>query len=246
MRILAIETATDRCGVALVEDGQLVSELLLTRPRSHAEFLVPMTEQALALGRVEARDLQAVAVSMGPGSYTGLRIGVSTAKGLAFGAGAALIGVPSLLALARSVAAHARVGDIVLCAFSARRQEVYAALYQVMVPLEGSGPSQVVSILDAAAVPVAELPGWLPRIEAPLWIAGDGADSIVSALKEDDRQDLSVRRSELLPSAAAVAMVGQELMETQGPADLAAFEPFYLKEFVARKPKRTIFDRLPF
>ena len=284
MLILAIETATDRCGVALLSDRNLLVELLLTRPRSHAESLVPMIQEALSLARVSAAQIEVVAVSMGPGSYTGLRIGVSTAKGLAFASDATLVGVPSLDALALAVADHASAGDHLLTAFAARRDEVYARLFIVAdgrtstIPAAASpaaqsnspdhdaasenGPAPVDAeksdrnlrvlevVRDTAAVPLAELQAWLGDVAGRLWIAGDAADRIEAVLAtQAPRQTmkaLSCRLSSVLPTAAAVGRLVPEVLATTGPADLATFEPYYLKEFVAKKPKRTIFDRLPF
>lgn len=246
MRILAIETATDRCGVAVLEDDDLVAELLLARPRSHAEFLVPMVEHALSLS--SDRHLDAIAVSMGPGSYTGLRIGVSAAKGFAFGTGAQLVGVPSLEALARSVAGHATPGDHILCTFAARRQEVYAALFLVDQPgntADAHTTPIATRVTGPDAVPLAELNSWLPRIQSLLWVAGDGAPEVIQSIKTANGSP-HVRRSPVLPEAASVARLGRVILERDGPSDLGAFEPMYLKEFVAKKPKRTIFDRLPF
>src|SRR5690554_576977 len=103
VNLLAIETATNVCSVAVAQSGRLRAEISLSRPRAHAEHLVPMIQDALRYADVRADQLQVVAVSSGPGSYTGLRIGVSTAKGLAEAVEAALVGVPTLMGLAAQI-----------------------------------------------------------------------------------------------------------------------------------------------
>lgn len=192
-----------------------------------------MIEQALIFSRVEAGELGAVAVSMGPGSYTGLRIGVSTAKGIAYAGGSRLVGVPSLEALAHGASRHAAPGDVILTAFAARREEVYAQVWSV----EGEA-LDVNPRTDAEAVPVAELSGWLPEVSGRLWICGDGAERALEVVEG--------RRSPAMPDAASVGSVAARLVEEGKFADVATFEPFYLKEFVAKKQQRTIFQRLPF
>ena len=102
--ILTIDTATTACSVALVKDGTVQALRENNQGLNHSVLLAPYIDALLREHRLEVRDLDAIAVSMGPGSYTGLRIGVSTAKGLCFGAGIPLIAVPTLRALARAVA----------------------------------------------------------------------------------------------------------------------------------------------
>ena len=233
MLTLAIETATNNCSVALLDEEQVVSELLLTRPRSHAEFLVPMIEQALQMAAKQADDVGLVAVSMGPGSYTGLRIGVSTAKGFAYATNAALVGVPSLDAVAHAVAEHAEATDAIVVAFGARRNEVYAAVYD-------AAPRAVIA--PPAAVPLSELGEWVSTGDRRLWVAGDATERVLKELQPV----FTARAAPIQPNAAAVGRVGLQLFHDHGAADLTAFEPFYLKEFVAKKQKKTIFERLPF
>ena len=129
--LLALETATDVCSVAVLRDGAVTAQASLHRPRVHAEQLVPLVDNLLERAAVNRADLDAIAVSMGPGSYTGLRIGVSTAKGLAMALDAALIGVPTLEALAASVQPAAATGDVACALLDARRDEVYAAAYEI-------------------------------------------------------------------------------------------------------------------
>lgn len=255
MRILAIETATDVCSVAILDGEDVVAELMTARPRSHAEFLVPMVDQSLRLAKLHAEDLDTIAVSMGPGSYTGLRIGVSAAKGLAFSTGADLVGVPSLEALAVGAAVHIPAGEHILTAFGARRDEVYVALWQVQQDVGESGPTKVTRVLAEAALPVAELGDRISGVKGVLNIAEAGTTNLRDVLKdarqletwgEADRRSVEIRHLAIVPAGRFVGLLGRERLAREGPADLASFEPFYLKEFVARTQEKTIFERLPF
>ena len=127
--ILTIDTATTACSVALVKDGTVQALRESNEGLNHSVLLAPYIDALLHEHRLEVRDLDAIAVSMGPGSYTGLRIGVSTAKGLCFGAGIPLIAVPTLRALARSVADRTGEDALYCPMLDARRMEVYTALF---------------------------------------------------------------------------------------------------------------------
>ena len=243
MLFLALETATDVCSVAIWQGDRPTVELTLCRPRAHAEQLVPMIEEALRQGHLAARDLEAVAVSMGPGSYTGLRIGVSTAKGLAAALDVPLLGVPSLEALAAQAVPWADAGDRICAAFKARREEVYAVAFRVdeQGELEEAAPTSVLRI--------EEIPAWFGEAgSGRLWLVGEGAEAVASAVETD----VGAGRVRWLPpdvaSPAAAWVARQALGRLQrGEAeDLAAFEPFYLKAFVARKPQRTALEKLSF
>ncbi len=242
MNLLALETATDLCGVALIQEERLTVELTLFRPRAHAENLAVLIRDALRYGNIEARDLEGIAVSMGPGSYTGLRIGTSSAKGLAFAADAALVGVSSLEALSASVAASAAPGDVVCTAFRARRDEVYAAAFRVAA----SGILE--PIAETAALKQDDISMWLgPLASGRVWLAGEGAQTLSCAIARTPSLEVIMADSSVFaPSAAWVARRGLERMKNGLIEDLASFEPFYLKEFVAKEQKRSIFERLSF
>lgn len=235
--LLSLETATDVCAVAVSRDGRLLAELILDEPRRHAERLVAMVDEVLAKAGLGPADLSAVAISAGPGSYTGLRIGASTAKGLAFALSIPLVPVPSLLALAASV--DLPMGTIIVAAFGARRGEVYAQAFRsggetLPAPLAGpvaGSPGDVLPHLVTAGA--AELTVFL----------GDGADLLARAatghgLRFEARPDAR-------PTAAAVARVGDALLGTGASVDADAFEPYYLREFTAKLASGSIFDRLP-
>ena len=223
MTLLALETATDTCGVALLDDDRVAAETHLHRPRVHSERLTPLVEIVLQQADVEAAALDAVAVSMGPGSYTGLRIGVSTAKGWALATDAALVGVPTLAAYAAQVRPLVRDGDVICPLFDARRDEVYAAAYRAT-------PDGLDEQASATALTVDVLPDWIGSVDGWLWLVGDGGEKSRDALASVGAGCTVVPPDVVAPSAAWVGRRGQQRLTDDGPDDVATFEPLYVKE----------------
>ena len=172
MLLGAFESATELAGVALVEDGTVVAEVRAIGRRLHAETLLPALDETLALAGHRLEDLDAVAVDTGPGLFTGLRVGVATAKGLAQGRGIGVLGVSSLDVLAHLGADTGWPGSI-LAVVDARRAEVFAARY------DNAGGSETVN--GARLVRPEVLAGELAKERAedpdgpPLLLVGDGA-----------------------------------------------------------------------
>ncbi len=223
--LLAIETATDVCSVALFEGDVLLTEMSVAEPRSHAAQLVPLIQRALRDCAKSPVELDVVAVSAGPGSYTGLRIGASTAKGLAFAADAALVAVPSLEALACSATTEG--GFPVLVVFPSRRGEVYAAAF-----LSRAGGLE--EIRETAAVELIGLDAWMPEGDAI--VVGPASQSVMDTIGDPKRLQHVDRRL----SARHVAKLGIEQYNSGRIENVAAWEPFYLNSFIA-KPPRPIF-----
>jgi tRNA threonylcarbamoyladenosine biosynthesis protein TsaB len=221
--LLALETATDTCGAALLQDEQVVAEAHLHRPRVHAERLTPLVEDVLAHADVTAADLDAVAVSMGPGSYTGLRIGVSTAKGWALATDADLVGLPTLEAYAARVRPMAAPGDVLCPLIDARRDEVYAAAYRVTA-------DDLAIQAETKALTVDALSEWIGAVEGRLWLMGDGAAKSRDALASVGTAQTVLSPDVVAPSAAWVARRGQTRLHAHGPDDRSTFEPLYVKE----------------
>ena len=232
--LLALETATDVCSVALFDEGRLVGLGEVLRPRAHAALLAPLVRDVLAQADRSTDAVRAVAVSAGPGSYTGLRIGASTAKGLAWVNDAALVAVPSLEALALGAQDVLVGGDLLVTAFRSRRDEVYAAAFR-------PGDGGLAPAAEAAALPLDALPTWLPDFEGTLWIAGEAGVLVADALSVESRV---LDPSRFRPSAAHVGALGLMRLAAGGTVDVAAFEPDYLKDFVAERGG-SIFERLP-
>ena len=223
MTLLALETATDTCGAALLQDEQVVAEAHLHRPRVHAERLTPLVEDVLAHADVTAAALDAVAVSMGPGSYTGLRIGVSTAKGWALATDADLVGLPTLEAYAARVRPMAAPGDVLCPLIDARRDEVYAAAYRVTA-------DDLAIQAETKALTVDALSEWIGAVEGRLWLMGDGAAKSRDALASVGTAQTVLSPDVVAPSAAWVARRGQTRLHAHGPDDRSTFEPLYVKE----------------
>lgn len=222
MLLLALETATDTCGVAVWTDDHVTAQSHLHRPRIHAERLTPLVEDVLAHAGADRSALDAVAVSMGPGSYTGLRIGVSTAKGWARAADADLVGVPTLEAYAACLRPMVAPGDVVAPLLDARRDEVYAGAYRCTA--EG-----LVSHAETTALTVDDLSEWLGGVDGQLWVVGDGGEKSRSVL-EAAYTPRVLPPDKVSPSAAWVARRGHARLQAKGPDDRASFEPLYVKD----------------
>lgn len=223
MLLLALETATRTCGVAVQWDGEVVAQAHLHRPRVHSERLTPLVEDALRHADASAESLGAVAVSMGPGSYTGLRIGVSTAKGWALATDASLVGVPTLGAFAAQLRPVAAPGDVVCALLDARRDDVYAGAYQRTADgMEEYAPTK--------ALPIGALPEWIGDVAGRLWVVGDGGDKARDSLAAVEAPQTLLPPDVLPPSAAWVARCGRKRLAAQGPDDVATFEPLYVKD----------------
>ena len=215
MLTLGIETATDVCAVALLDGEDVRFEASIHVPRSHGRRLAPLIGQAFEHVGQTPRDLDLVAVSSGPGSYTGLRIGMSTAKGLVLATGARLVAVPTLDALA-SVAPAAPV----VVVLPSRRGEVYAA---VAGDADASRPATALALDEART--------WLPDVSS-LALGGPAANALVEAVP-----DRTWQRLDLVPSAAAIARLGRQRSEAGDLDDPAATEPTYLKPVAASRPR---------
>lgn len=232
--LLALETATDVCSVALAADGGVAGVAETLAPRSHAAMLAPLVRDLLAQHDIGTSDLSAVAVSAGPGSYTGLRIGASTAKGLAWTHGVPLIAVPSLEALAWGAQDVLAPGDVLVAAFRSRRGEAYVAAFM-------RSDDAFVEAARPAALGLDEIAGWLPEHDGALWIVGEAGATVAGALGRPARL---LDPSRVRPSAAAVAALGWSRWRAGVVEDVAAFEPAYLRAFVAERGG-SIFERLP-
>ena len=224
--ILTIDTATTACSVALVKDGTVQALRENNQGLNHSVLLAPYIDALLREHRLEVRDLDAIAVSMGPGSYTGLRIGVSTAKGLCFGAGIPLIAVPTLRALARAVADPTGEDALYCPMLDARRMEVYTALSdRHNHPLTPTRAEIITP--DSFAEELAD---------RTVYFFGNGSDKA--------RPLLTSPHARFIPgvetSAAHLAPLAEQLFREGEFADTAYFEPFYLKDFIATTPKKKV------
>ncbi len=216
--ILNIETATKNCSVAIAKDGQVIaSRELATDGYAHAEKLHVFIDDVLKTSGIAYGDLSAVAVSKGPGSYTGLRIGVSAAKGFCMALGIPLISVGTLQVLALK----AKIADgVIVPMLDARRMEVYSAVYDV--------GHNLVRKVEAEIITADSLSG----INSTIHIIGDCQPKIKTVLAGGRfiyHEDI------VYPSAVDMAAPGFAKFKADQFEDLAYFEPFYLKDFIAEK-----------
>jgi tRNA threonylcarbamoyladenosine biosynthesis protein TsaB len=235
--LLALETAADVCGVALHDGRSVIAESSLRVARRHSAALLPLAQALLEAAGRGPSDLTAVAVSAGPGSYTGLRIGASTAKGLCSATGAALLPVPTLHALALDHLSGGNPDRIVVPVLPSRRGEVYAAAYRV--PLETKEEHEVEAVQPPGPLTLDEIPpDWLPDLSGVRIVGPAEAGSDLGAgLAKTAFQTAGLERRTVRPSPAAVARLGAALLNAGQAADPAAFEPDYLKAFVATRAK---------
>ena len=224
MKTLLLETSTDNCSVGLAEGGELLTVVEQSGKKQHSALLNVFIQKALEQVGWQAQDVERVAVGQGPGSYTGLRIGVSTAKAYCYAADIPLVGLSSLAILSQQLKGMI-AGKGVLCPMlDARRMEVYTALYD----REGKALTTV-----QALVLNDENLSWLFENNQPIHVAGEGAVKAEAYLKS--RKGVKYHALHY-PSARGMEKLANEQFEKGETVDVATFEPVYLKAVVAGKP----------
>jgi tRNA threonylcarbamoyladenosine biosynthesis protein TsaB len=226
--ILQIETATASCSVALANEGNVLSFRQIAGRNVHAESITLFIEELIVQAGIKYIDLSAIAVSCGPGSYTGLRIGISTAKGLCFALDKPLIAVETIEAMAAGVINRSVAlmdGDTLLCPMiDARRMEVYAAVFT----------SEGVRVRPTSAAIIDERSfGDLLQRQKILFF-GDGAEKCQKVLAGNNNARFL---PDFVNSATDLTPKAYEKFQKKDFEDIAYFEPFYLKDFIAGKKK---------
>lgn len=227
--ILSIETSTNCCSVAVSSEGACLFDRRDAAGPNHAVVLGRFVDEALAFVDSQGMPLDAVAVSCGPGSYTGLRIGVSMAKGICYGRGLKLIGIPTLELLCVPILlTHDEMDENArLCPMlDARRMEVYAAVY------------------DRALHPVREVQADIVDAdtyrefldEGPVYFFGNGAGKCMDVINHPNAHHIA----DIEPSAKWMFPLAERKIKEERFEDIAYFVPFYLKDFVAKLPKKLI------
>lgn len=225
-RILCIETGTEVCSVALAVDGEVVSLRESDEGRNHGTDLALFIDEIFRENQVSADMLDAVAVSTGPGSYTGLRIGISLAKGICYAENLPLISVNSLDSLVQCAAEDIEAGivdaepdadTLLVPMIDARRMEVYTRVYD-----SGLNP---LSAVEAKIIDADSFGEWSGK---KLVIFGNGAGKCVDVLP-------AVSYIHVVPSARGIVKSAFQKLESKSFEDLAYFEPFYLKNFIGTK-----------
>lgn len=220
MIVLGIETATPAGGVAIVDEANgLLASFQVYSSVTHSVRLMPTVEKAFKVSGLTLQDIDAIGVSIGPGSFTGVRIGMSVAKGLAFSADKPLIAVPTLKALAYR---YFKPGKLICPMIDARRQEVYSAIFEV-----SPNGEQLQQIVDDLVILPAKL---LQQIHQPAIFSGTGAlrykELILSSL--GDLAEFAPPHR-ILPSAEEVAFLALERFKKKDIADPFTLEPRYIR-----------------
>ncbi|MFA6812561.1 MAG: tRNA (adenosine(37)-N6)-threonylcarbamoyltransferase complex dimerization subunit type 1 TsaB [Bacteroidaceae bacterium] len=226
--ILNIETSTSVCSVAACQDGHPIFVKEDLKGPSHAVSLGVYIDEALSFIDSHAIPLDAVAVSCGPGSYTGLRIGVSMTKGICYGRDVPLLGIPTLKVLCVPVLLyHELPDDALICPMlDARRMEVYSAVYDRSLNEKRKISANVVDqdfykmFLD----------------KHPVYFFGNGAEKCKAVMNHPNAHFIS----DILPLAKMMSPLSDKALAEKDFKDVAYFEPFYLKEFIASVPKKLL------
>ena len=220
--ILNIETSTTNCSVALSKSGVVVGiKEDNSSEYSHAERLHVYIDEVLKTAKVTIDQLEAIAISKGPGSYTGLRIGVSAAKGLCYALSIPLISVPTLEALAHQVEAPK---GVIIAMLDARRMEVYSAIYDS--DYNEIRPTEAEVLTSESYDDLLEL--------SPVYFIGNG----VAKTKDIITHKNALFVEDKLPSAKQMGALSFEKFKMNAFEDVAYFEPFYLKDFIAIPSKK--------
>jgi tRNA threonylcarbamoyladenosine biosynthesis protein TsaB len=220
--ILSIETSTKACSVALQQNGQLLALSELYLGQSHSEMLTSLIENLLKTTAFTLPDLVAIAVAKGPGSYTGLRIGTATAKGLAYALDIPIIGINTLESMVYALQSKV-MGEFLFCPMiDARRMEVYCGIWDK--DLNCYEPTQAKIIDETAFADILQ--------EKVIIFFGDGAAKCQVKLNSNKNAYFI---NDFNPTAQSLGILASLKYQQQIFEDLAYFEPFYLKEFVGKK-----------
>ena len=227
--ILHIETSTNVCSVAVSQDGECIFDKEDFSGPNHAERLGEYVDEALSFADSHAIPVDAVAVSSGPGSYTGLRIGVSMAKGICYGRNIPLLSVPTLELLSVPVLlGHDEIeDDALICPMlDARRMEVYAAVYNRAL--------QPVRPIQADVVDADTYKEWLDR--HPVYFFDNGAAKCMETINHPNAHFIK----DIVPLTKWMFPLAEKKMAKGETEDVAYFVPFYLKDFVAKMPSKML------
>jgi tRNA threonylcarbamoyladenosine biosynthesis protein TsaB len=223
--ILLIETATTTCSIALTENGHVIAVKELNESNIHASQITLFIEEVMFNAKKNYSDLQAVAVSMGPGSYTGLRIGVSTAKGLCYALDIPLIAIDTIQAMASGLikAVDFPESGLLIPMLDARRMEVYTGVYR-----------KDLSIVEAVSAKIVDEESFKEYKNYELFLFGDGSDKFKNLFSDQK----SIHFVDFSTSASHLSSLALEKFSKAQFENVAYFEPFYLKDFLVTSPKK--------
>ena len=219
MKILAFETSAKAASVALMENGKLLGESYQNTGLTHSQTLMVMAEDLLKVCGLTAKDVEAVAVAAGPGSFTGVRIGVAAAKGFAWGGELPCYGVSTLEAMARNLGVYQ---GYVVPAMDARRSQVYTAVFH-------AEKGELTRMEADMAISLAELKEKIKIFSEPVFLVGDGAVLCYNTLLEEVPGLVLPPEHRQHQRAAGVALAAQAMMDAGDPGNGAELTPNYLR-----------------
>jgi len=224
--ILLLETATSSCSVALSENGKIIAFKEANERNIHASHITLFIEELMIKTGKKYSDLKAVAVSKGPGSYTGLRIGVSTAKGLCYALDIPLLGIDTLEAMATSLMAQNDIqdSDLLIPMIDARRMEVYTGIYR-----------KDLKVIEQVSAKIVDADSFEQFKSKNLILFGDGADKF----KELFSDQSNIRFIDFINSAKDLNFLACRKFSKGETENVAYFEPFYLKDFLLTKSTKS-------
>ncbi|MDR1537765.1 MAG: tRNA (adenosine(37)-N6)-threonylcarbamoyltransferase complex dimerization subunit type 1 TsaB [Clostridiales bacterium] len=236
MKILAIESSGLTAGVAVVDELRVIGEFSANHKLSHSQTLMPMIDMLLALIEMSLEEMDAIACSSGPGSFTGLRIGASTAKALAYAANKPIAPVPTIDALAYNVFdAYSLIAPVM----DARRSQVYTSVYEWASPESAASQPRLARLSEYAAESVAEAVDKCAGYGRKVIFAGDGAVSLkeeIKAASEKSGLDYSFAPcAQTWQRAASVGFLGIQAFREDATLDSDSFKPFYLRQSQAER-----------
>jgi tRNA threonylcarbamoyladenosine biosynthesis protein TsaB len=223
--ILSIETATTACSVALHTDGELILDIKKLQEKSHSEDMMQMVQDLLKTSKIGTSELDAVAISGGPGSYTGLRIGVSSAKGLCFGLNIPLIAINTLEVMVDQIS-DTRGIDYLCPMLDARRMEVYCLL--------ADKSSKIISPTEAKVIGERAFEEILKK--SKILFFGSGAEKCKGVINSPNAQFLD----DIHPMAESVGHLAFKKFQLEDFEDIISYEPMYLKPVNITKPRKQI------
>ncbi len=228
--ILNIETSSSICSVALSEGEKIIAEKHTYEANSHSKLLAKFIDNLLKEQQIRVKDLEAIAVSEGPGSYTGLRIGVSTAKGLCYASGLPLIAIDTLQIMCINLIENYKQkidSQSILCPMlDARRMEVYTAFFDF----------DANKISETGNMIIDKFSFQTPLQYKKIIFFGDGANKCKNIITHSN----AIFVDDIYPIATSMAKLSNQKSKEKQYVDVAYFEPFYLKPFIATKPKNKL------
>ena len=227
MKILAFETSAKAGSVALLEDGKLLGESYQNTGLTHSQTLMTMAEDLLKAAGLTAKEVEAVAVAAGPGSFTGVRIGVAAAKGFAWGGELPCYGVSTLEAMAKNLGVWE---GLVVCVMDARRSQVYNAVFEAR---EGA----LTRLCEDRAIALEDLEKELKNAEKTIFLVGDGSVLCYNTLKDSVAGLVLPPEHRIHQRAAGVGLAAWDMIQRGEPGDGKSLEPNYLRLSQAEREK---------